>query len=74
MRHRDHANPAQRFGRCWSNDEPEPLVERRRTSPALAAFVAATIVADVAALTWATLTFPLGPGIATDGLGEYRCR
>ena len=45
-----------------------PLVERRRTSPALAAYVAATIVAGVAALAWATLTFPLAPGIATDGL------
>jgi diguanylate cyclase (GGDEF)-like protein len=45
-----------------------PLVERRRTSPALAAFVAATIVAGVAALGWATLTLPLAPGIATDGL------
>ena len=45
-----------------------PLVERRRTSPALAAYVAATIVAGVAALAWATLTLPLGPDIATDGL------
>ena len=45
-----------------------PLVERRRTSPALAAYVAATIVAGVAALAWATLTLPLAPGIATDGL------
>ena len=45
-----------------------PLVERRRTSPALAAYVAATIVAGIAALAWATLTLPLGPGIATDGL------
>ena len=47
-----------------------PLVERRRTSPILAAFVAATIVAGVAALAWATLTLPLGPGIATDGLSR----
>ena len=47
-----------------------PLVERRRTSPGLAAFVAATIVAGVAALAWATLALPLGPGIATDGLGH----
>ena len=47
-----------------------PLVERRRTSPALAAFVAATIVAGVAALAWATLALPLAPGIATDGLGH----
>jgi diguanylate cyclase (GGDEF)-like protein len=45
-----------------------PLVERRRTSPVLAAYVAATIVAGVAALAWATLTLPLGPDIATDGL------
>ena len=45
-----------------------PLVERRQTSPALAAFVAATIVAGIAALAWATLTLPLGPGIAMDGL------
>jgi diguanylate cyclase (GGDEF)-like protein len=45
-----------------------PLVERRRTSPALAAYVAATIVAGVAALAWATLAVPLGPGIASDGL------
>ena len=45
-----------------------PLVERRRTSPALAAYVAATIVAGVAALAWATLTLPLGPDIATGGL------
>ena len=45
-----------------------PLVERRRTSPALAVFVAATIVAGIAALAWATLTLPLGPDIATDGL------
>ena len=45
-----------------------PLVERRRTSPALAAYVAATIVAGIAALAWATLTLPLGPDIATDGL------
>ena len=45
-----------------------PLVERRRTSPALAAYVAATIVAGIAALAWATLTLPLGSGIATDGL------
>jgi len=45
-----------------------PLVERRRTSPALAAFVAATIVTGIATLAWATLTLPLGPDIATDGL------
>ena len=45
-----------------------PLVERRRTSPALAAFVVATIVAGVAALAWVTLTVPLGPAIATDAL------
>ena len=45
-----------------------PLVERRRTSPALAAYVAATIIAGIAALAWATLTLPLGPDIATDGL------
>ena len=45
-----------------------PLVERRRTSPALAAYVAATIVAGIAALAWATLTLPLGPDIATDGV------
>ena len=45
-----------------------PLVERRRTSPALAAYVAATIVAGVAALAWATLTLPLGPDIATNGV------
>jgi len=45
-----------------------PLVERRRTSPVLAAYVAATIVAGIAALAWATLTLPLGPDIATDGL------
>ena len=47
-----------------------PLVERRRTSPALAAYVAATIVAGIAALAWVTLTLPLGPGIATDGLAQ----
>ena len=47
-----------------------PLVERRRTSPALAAYVAATIVVGIAALAWATLTFPLAPGIATDGLPQ----
>ena len=35
---------------------------------ALAAYVAATIVAGIAALAWATLTLPLGPDIATDGL------
>ena len=45
-----------------------PLVERRRTSPVLAAYVAATIVAGIAALAWATLTLPLGPDIATDDL------
>ena len=45
-----------------------PLVERRRTSPVLAAYVAATFVAGVAALAWATLTLPLGSDIATDGL------
>ena len=45
-----------------------PLVERRRTSPALAAFVVVTIVAGVVALAWVTLTVPLGPAIATDAL------
>ena len=38
-----------------------PLVERRRTSPALAAYVAATIIAGIAALAWATLTLPWAP-------------
>jgi diguanylate cyclase (GGDEF)-like protein len=46
----------------------KPLVERRRTTPELRVFVAATIVAGVAVLAWATLTIPLGDGIATDGL------
>ena len=43
-----------------------PLVERR-PSPVLAAYVAATIVAGIAALAWATLTGPW-PRHATDGL------
>jgi diguanylate cyclase (GGDEF)-like protein len=46
------------------------LVERRRMTPELALFVTATIVAGVTALAWATLTIPLGDGIATDGLSR----
>lgn len=48
----------------------KPLVERRRMTPPLALWVAATIIAGVAALAWATLTLPLAPGIATDGLSD----
>jgi diguanylate cyclase (GGDEF)-like protein len=47
-----------------------PLVERRRMTLPLGLWVMATIAAGVAALAWATLTLPLAPGIATDGLSD----
>jgi diguanylate cyclase (GGDEF)-like protein len=47
-----------------------PLVERRHMTLPLALWVGATIIAGVAALAWATLTLPLAPGIATDGLSD----
>jgi diguanylate cyclase (GGDEF)-like protein len=47
-----------------------PLVERRRMTLPLALWVTATIVAGCAVLAWATVTLPLAPGIATDGLSH----
>ncbi|HEU4671693.1 MAG TPA: GGDEF domain-containing protein [Candidatus Limnocylindrales bacterium] len=45
-----------------------PLVDRRPTPPALAAFTAATILGGVAALAWATANLRLGEAIALDGI------
>jgi diguanylate cyclase (GGDEF)-like protein len=45
-----------------------PLVERRPTPPALAAYVAVAIVVGAVALAWATATLPLAAGIAAPGL------
>jgi diguanylate cyclase (GGDEF)-like protein len=45
-----------------------PLVERRRTSTALAVYTAASIVSGVAVLLWATVTLPLLPDIGNPGL------
>ena len=45
-----------------------PLVERRRTTTALAVYTAATIVAGLAVLAWATVTLPVLPGIGNPGL------
>ena len=45
-----------------------PLVERRPTPPALAVYIALVVVTGTAALAWATVTLPLGAGIAAPGL------
>jgi diguanylate cyclase (GGDEF)-like protein len=45
-----------------------PLVERRRTSTALAVYTAATIVVGFAVLAWATMTFPLRAPIGNPSL------
>lgn len=45
-----------------------PLVERRRTPAALVVYTAASIVVGFAVLAWATVTFPLLPGIGNPGL------
>jgi len=45
-----------------------PLIERRRTSPSLALYAAASIVAGFGVLGWATATQPIATTIANAGL------
>jgi diguanylate cyclase (GGDEF)-like protein len=47
-----------------------PLIERRRTSPALALYTGASIVVGFAVLAWATATQPVVPTIGNAGLPQ----
>jgi diguanylate cyclase (GGDEF)-like protein len=45
-----------------------PLVERRPTPPALAAYIGVVVVAGAGSLAWATASLPLAAGITAPGL------
>lgn len=47
-----------------------PLIERRRTSPALALYTGASIGVGFAVLAWATAALPIVPTIRTSGLPQ----